>query len=68
MFRNHLGVDFAGTNTTREGHPLPRMMSGEICTVDFYIDLPALYASSFSFSPAVADGTSRTLLHLRLDR
>lgn len=57
MFRNHLGVDFAGTNTAREGSPLPRMMSGEICTVDFYIQLPALYASSFSFSPAVADGT-----------
>jgi lipopolysaccharide transport system ATP-binding protein len=57
MFRNHLGVDFAGTNTAREGSPLPRMMSGEICTVDFYIELPALYASSFSFSPAVADGT-----------
>jgi hypothetical protein len=25
--------------------------------VDFYIDLPELYASLFSFSPAVADGT-----------
>jgi lipopolysaccharide transport system ATP-binding protein len=57
MFRNHLGVDFAGTNTAREGHTLPPMLTGEVCTVDFYIELPTLYASSFSFSPAVADGT-----------
>jgi lipopolysaccharide transport system ATP-binding protein len=57
MFRNHLGVDFAGTNTAREGCHLPPMMAGELCTVDFHIDLPSLYASSFSFSPAVADGT-----------
>ena len=25
-------------------------------TVDFHIDIPALYASVFSFSPAIADG------------
>ncbi len=57
MLRNHLGVDFAGTNTTREGHNLPPLLIGETCTVDFYLDLPELYASLFSFSPAVADGT-----------
>jgi len=57
MFRNHLGVDFAGTNTSRERAELPPMMIGDICTVDFYLDLPALYASTFSFSPAVANGT-----------
>jgi hypothetical protein len=57
MFRNHLGVDFAGTNTARERHPLPPMTSGDLCTVDFHLDLPALYPSSFSFSPAIADGT-----------
>jgi len=57
MFRNHLGVDFAGTNTAREGYTLPAMAAGETCTVDFYIDLPCLYASNFSFSPAIADGT-----------
>lgn len=57
MFRNHLGVDFAGTNTTRERAELPPMMIGDICTVDFYLDLPQLYASTFSFSPAVANGT-----------
>jgi lipopolysaccharide transport system ATP-binding protein len=57
MFRNHLGVDFAGTNTAREGYDLPPMPMGATCTVDFYIDLPAIYASLFSFSPAIADGT-----------
>jgi hypothetical protein len=57
MFRNHLGVDFAGTNTTRERTELPPMLIGDICTVDFYLDLPQLYASTFSFSPAVANGT-----------
>jgi lipopolysaccharide transport system ATP-binding protein len=57
MFRNHLGVDFAGTNTAREAYTLPPMAAGDTCTVDFYIELPTLYASSFSFSPAVADGT-----------
>jgi lipopolysaccharide transport system ATP-binding protein len=57
MMRNHLGMDFAGTNTSREGHPLPPMQPGDIHTVDFHLELPALYASTFSFSPAIADGT-----------
>lgn len=57
MFRNNLGVDFAGTNTAREGYALPPLPEGEACTVDFYIELPQLYASTFSFSPAIADGT-----------
>lgn len=56
MFRNNLGVDFAGTNTARENCELPALPAGEVCTVDFYIELPQLYASPFSFSPAVADG------------
>lgn len=57
MFRNHLGVDFAGTNTAREGYELPPLPAGATCTVDFYLDLPTIYASLFSFSPAIADGT-----------
>lgn len=57
MFRNHLGVDFAGSNTARERCDLPPLFIGDICTVDFYLDVPALYASSFSFSPAIANGT-----------
>ncbi len=57
MLRNQLGVDFAGTNSTREGIELPPMMIGSVCTVDFYLEIPQLRAASFSFSPAVANGT-----------
>ena len=57
MLRNHLGIDFSGTNTTREGFELPPMAAGDICTVDFHLDLPQLYPAFFSFSPAIADGT-----------
>lgn len=60
MLRNHLGVDFAGTNTAREGHELPPMLAGDIHTVDFHVELPEMYPSSFSFSPAIADGTLET--------
>ena len=56
MMRNHLGIDFAGTNTAREGCVLEPMQPGETRTIDFHIDLPELYAGSFSFAPAVADG------------
>jgi lipopolysaccharide transport system ATP-binding protein len=57
MMRNHLGIDFAGTNTSREEYELPAMRPADIYTVDFHLDLPELYAGSFSFSPAIADGT-----------
>ena len=57
MLRNHLGLDFAGTNTAREGFDLPPMAAGDIYTVDFHLHLPHLYPSAFSFSPAIADGT-----------
>jgi len=59
IMRNHMGLDFAGTNTAREGFDLPAMSEGDIFTVDFHIQLPELYPSSFSFSPAIADGTLR---------
>jgi ABC-type polysaccharide/polyol phosphate transport system ATPase subunit len=57
MLRNQLGMDFSGTNTAREGYELAPMQPGDIYTVDFYLDLPELYPASFSFSPAIADGT-----------
>jgi lipopolysaccharide transport system ATP-binding protein len=57
MLRNHLGVDFAGTNTTREGYQLPSLSPGDVYTVDFHLEVPELYPGTFSFSPAVADGT-----------
>jgi ABC-type polysaccharide/polyol phosphate transport system ATPase subunit len=54
--RNHLGIDFAGTDTAREGLTLPSLRPAETCTVDFRLDLPQLYPAFFSFSAAVADG------------
>jgi lipopolysaccharide transport system ATP-binding protein len=57
MMRNHLGMDFSGTNTSREGYELPPMAPGDISTIDFHLELPELYPQVFSFSPAIADGT-----------
>ncbi len=59
MMRNHLGIDFSGTNTTREGYDLPPMSPGDIYTVDFHVTLPELYPSYFSLAPAVANGALR---------
>jgi lipopolysaccharide transport system ATP-binding protein len=57
MLRNQMGMDFAGTNTAREGCELAAMNAGDIITVDFHVDIPELYPGSFSFSPAIANGT-----------
>ena len=57
MMRNHLGIDFSGTNTARESYDLPAMDTGDVYTVDFHVEMPELYPASFSFSPAIADGT-----------
>lgn len=56
MMRNHLGIDFAGSNTAREGCPMEPMRAGERRTVDFRIAMPELYPGSFSFAPAISDG------------
>lgn len=56
VLRNHLGIDFSGTDTSREGIQLPELKPGEILAVDFHMNLPELYPAIFSFSPAVADG------------
>ncbi len=56
IMRNHNGLDFAGTNTTREDCELPSMQEGDVYTIDFHLELPELYCGSFSFSPAIADG------------
>jgi lipopolysaccharide transport system ATP-binding protein len=63
MMRNHLGIDFAGSNTLREGYELDPMQPGDTLTIDFHIEFPELYPSHFSFSPAIADGT---LLNYRI--
>lgn len=57
ILRNHLGVDFCGTNTAREHVDLPPMQPGEVVTVDFHLPIPSFYPGAFSFSPAIADGT-----------
>jgi len=57
MLRNHLGVDFSGTNTALEGVEMPLLRPGEALTVDFLVALPELYPGHFSFSPAIANGT-----------
>ena len=57
IVRNHMGLDFAGTNTAREAVEVPAMSAGDIYTADFHVHLPHLYPSCFSFSPAIADGT-----------
>ena len=57
MLRNHMGIDFSGTNTAREDFELPPMNAGDVITVDFHLQLPELYPGTFSFSPAIADGT-----------
>lgn len=59
MMRNHLGIDFAGTNTRREGYTMDPMQPGEVRAVNFHIELPELYAGTFSFAPAIADGDLR---------
>jgi ABC-type polysaccharide/polyol phosphate transport system ATPase subunit len=63
LMRTGQGVDFAGTNTTREDVPIPPMRPGQIVTVDFRIRLPELAPARFTFTPAISDGT---LLDFRL--
>ncbi len=57
VLRNHLGVDFSGTNTALEGVEMPPLGRGDTRTVDFYVTLPELYPGHFSFSPAISNGT-----------
>ena len=57
LIRNHLGVDLAGTNTALEEVGMPSFLPGDIHTFDFHLQLPELYPSHFSFTPAVANGT-----------
>ena len=60
LIRNHLGVDLAGTNTALEDVDLPPFLPGDVYTFDFQLQLPELYPSHFSFTPAVANGTLET--------
>lgn len=57
LMRVNQGVDFSGTNTTREQAQLDPMMPGDINTVDFRLRLPELAATRLTVTPAIADGT-----------
>ena len=56
LMRTGQGVDFSGTNTSRQNFPVAPMVSGEIRTFDFHWKLPELASAHFSFTPAIADG------------
>jgi ABC-type polysaccharide/polyol phosphate transport system ATPase subunit len=56
-FRDQRGLDLAGSNTDSEGCTLQSLLAGEVCTVDFHLDIPTLYTHTISFSPAIANGT-----------
>jgi lipopolysaccharide transport system ATP-binding protein len=56
-FRDQRGLDLAGSNTDSESCPLPPLLAGDVCTVDFHIEIPTLYTHTISFSPAIANGT-----------
>ncbi len=55
VLRNHLGIDFAETDTAREGHPIPALRAGEACTVGFQVEIPEFYPQAFSFSPFIRE-------------
>ncbi|MGE5646272.1 MAG: ABC transporter ATP-binding protein [Acidobacteriota bacterium] len=63
LMRTEQGVDFTGTNTTREDVQMPPLLPGHIATVDFRVRLPELAPARFTFAPAISDGT---LLEFRL--
>jgi Wzt C-terminal domain len=63
LMRTEQGVDFAGTNTTREDVQMPPLEAGQVVTVNFRVSLPELAPARFTFTPGVADGT---LLEFRL--
>jgi ABC-type polysaccharide/polyol phosphate transport system ATPase subunit len=56
LMRTGQGVDFSGTNTSRQNIPVAPMAPGEVRTFDFHWKLPELAPAHFSFTPAIADG------------
>ncbi len=57
VMRNHLGIDFAGSDTARERSELSPLDPGQSCTIDFQLELPDLYPGFFSFSAGVGDSS-----------
>lgn len=64
-FKDVKGNVVTGTNTDFEFAALSPMRAGETRSVLFRLKLPELAAGSYSFAPAVADGTqtAHTMLH-----
>ena len=56
QLRTHEGLDFAGTNSAREGVSLPPMEPGELVSVDFHLRIPAIGSAGLTVTPAIADG------------
>ena len=56
QIRDSGGVDLSGTNTSREGVPLPALSPGDELTVDFHLRLPEIAGHELTFTPAVAEG------------
>ena len=48
---------------THEVGSFGTLAAGDTVTVDFHLQMPELYPSHFSFSPAIADGT---LVHYKM--
>lgn len=56
--RNHIGLDFAVFSAAGNRVELPGMTPGDVCTVDFQLEVPELYPGNFSFSPSVTEGSA----------
>lgn len=56
LLRNSKGENIFGSNTARENYSLPPMGAGEIGSVDFCWNMPALAPGSYHISLAISDG------------
>lgn len=56
LVRDHLGVEFTGTDTELENLALHPLSEGERVTAEFRMQVPEFYPAPFSFSPFVRDG------------
>ncbi|MEP6715564.1 MAG: ABC transporter ATP-binding protein, partial [Terriglobia bacterium] len=57
LVRNDKGETIFGSNTGRENYPLPDMAPGDVHTIDFHWNMPALTGRRYFISVAVGEGT-----------
>lgn len=57
LVRNQKGETIFGSNTGRENYPLPDMAPGDVHTIDFHWNMPALTGGKYLISVAVSEGT-----------